>query len=155
MISSFEELAEELKPASNKLVFISGFFEEFAIHNFAMDYNYHYLDFEQFLIENKIDSKHFKANDATRSTTASISIDKWTQKVAFQDQKHTIIIDGFYLERIPDLLAKNLLMQELLYLSKNTHRLKTNIVIAIYTQHGPLEKQILPKILENSLVVKL
>ena len=54
MISSFEELAEVLKPEANKLVFLSGFFEEFAIHNFAMDYNYHYLDFEQFLIENKI-----------------------------------------------------------------------------------------------------
>jgi hypothetical protein len=155
MISSFEELATELKPSTNKLVFLSGFFEEFAIHNFAMDYKYHYLDFEQFLIENKIDSDHFKTTDASRSPTTSISIDKWTQKVAYQDQKHTIVIDGFFLERIPDLLAKNLLMQELLYLSKNTHRLKTNIIFAIYTQHGPLEEQILPKILENSLVVKL
>ncbi|NHJ41319.1 MAG: hypothetical protein FK731_14905 [Asgard group archaeon] len=155
MISSFEELAEELKPSTNKLVFLSGFFDEFAIHNFSMDYNFHYLDFEQFLIENKIDSKHFKVSDANRSTSTSISIDKWTQEVAYKDQKHTVVIDGFSLERLPDLLTKNLLMQELLYLSRNTHRLKTNIVFAIYTQHGPLEEQILPKILQNSLVVKL
>jgi hypothetical protein len=155
MITTFEELILELDKQDRKIVFLVGDFDDFAIHNFAIDNNYLYVVFEQFLDENKISSAHFKDTDAIQSTRVSISIDKWTQQLAFQSQKQTVVIDGFSLSLLHDLLTKKLLMEELLYISKNSNRLVMNVVIVINTNLGKLEEQILPKILENSLVVRM
>ncbi|NHJ49313.1 MAG: hypothetical protein FK733_16105 [Asgard group archaeon] len=155
MITTFDELIMQLDKAEKNLIFLVGNFDDFAIHNFAVDNNYLYIVFEQFMAENNIDSSLFKESDARQSTRTTIGIDKWTQKIAFKNQKHTVVIDGFSLALIPDLLAKNLLMQELLYISKSGHRLITNIIIVIDTKLGTAEEQILPKILQNSLVVKM
>jgi len=44
-------------------------------------------------------------------------------------------------------------MQDLLYLSKNNARLKTNLVFIIDEKNGALEEQIMPKILSNSHII--
>ena len=110
MPKSPDEIAFEIANSENKVVFLVGIFKEFTAHNFSIDYNYSYLDFNSFLKENKIDSQHFQKDDAVRKSSINISIDQWTQKVAFREQKGTIIIDGFDPRKIPDLLTKSLLM---------------------------------------------
>lgn len=151
MEKSLEEIALEIDHTNNKMIFLSGQFEEFLAFNLANDFNYSYLDFESFLQENQIDSNLFDGTD--RETHIRISIDQWTQRMAYKEQKDTIIIDGFNLKRVNTLLTKSLLNQELLHLSKNNAKLKTNLVFLVDTTNSPLEKQILPKILENSKVI--
>ena len=108
-----------------------------------------------FLKVNNIDSTHFKGTDASRTLNININIESWTQKVAFKEQKSTIIIDGYSPDKMPDYLTKSLLMQELLYLSKNSSKLKANLVFIIDLSNGLLENQILPKILPNCNVIKV
>jgi len=148
-----DEIVFKINNSDSKLIFIVGDFEDFSAYNLAMDYNYSYLQFDDFLKENNIDSKHFQESDYNRKTTTPISIDKWTQKIAFKEQKLSVIIDGFSSQKIPDYLTRNLLMQELLHLSKNSSKLKTNLVFVIDTKHGKAESHILPKILDNSTVI--
>lgn len=149
------EITFEINNAKNKMIFLTGIFEGFSAYNLAVDNNYSYLDFDSFLKENKIDSEHFRSSDATRSTGIIISIDQWTKKVAYKEQKGTIIIDGFDPGKLPDLLTKSLLMQDLLHLSKNNAKLKTNLVFIINEKNGALEDQILPKILSNSQIISI
>ncbi|MFW9923542.1 MAG: hypothetical protein ACFFDW_09695 [Candidatus Thorarchaeota archaeon] len=151
MDKSLEELALEINHSDNKMIFLSGQFEEFLGFNLANDFNYSYLDFESFLQENQIDSNLFDGTD--RETHIRISIDQWTQRMAYKEQKDTIIIDGFNLKRVNTLLTKSLLNQELMHLSKNNAKLKTNLVFIVDTTNSPLDKQILPKILEYSKVI--
>ncbi|MBN1330999.1 MAG: hypothetical protein JXA54_16120 [Candidatus Heimdallarchaeota archaeon] len=155
MTLDLDYISLQINNSDSKLIFLTGSFVEFAAYNFAVDYNYSYLDFNMFLKENKIVSDYFKTSDATRQTNITISIDTWTQKIAYKEQKPTIIIDGFDPRKIPDLLTKSLLMQELLYLSKNSLKLKTNLVFFINTDINPIEQQILPKILMNSKIISL
>ncbi|MHA1368078.1 MAG: hypothetical protein ACTSP5_17000 [Candidatus Heimdallarchaeota archaeon] len=60
--------------------------------NFAINNNYSHVDFEVFLVENKITKEMFenKANE----NKILISIDRWTQRIAFKEQKGTVIIEG-------------------------------------------------------------
>ncbi|NHJ84128.1 MAG: hypothetical protein FK734_01615 [Asgard group archaeon] len=155
MTIDLDSIALQINNTDNKLIFLAGSFSDFVAYNFAVEYHYSYLDFNMFLKENKIVSDLFKTSDATRQTNITISIDAWTQKIAFKEQKPTIVIDGFDPRKIPDLLTKSLLMQELLYLSKNSMKLKTNLVFFINTDIAPLEHQILPKIIMNSKIIAL
>lgn len=150
-----DDISFEIINSENKMIFLVGVFKDFTAFNFATDYNYSYLDFNSFLKENKIDSQHFQKNDAVRTASINISIDQWTQKVAFREQKGTIIIDGFDPSKIPDLLTRSLLMQELLHLSKNSAKLKTHLVFIIDLKNGALEEQIIPKILVNGHIINL
>ncbi len=150
-----EDISFEIANSENKMIFLVGVFKDFTAYNLAIDYNYSYLDFNSFLKESKIDSQHFQKNDAVRTSSINISIDQWTQKIAFREQKGTIIIDGFDPRKIPDLLTKSLLMQELLYLSKNSSKLQTHLVFIIDLKNGALEEQILPKILENGYIINV
>ncbi|HUU78024.1 MAG TPA: hypothetical protein VMX55_06725 [candidate division Zixibacteria bacterium] len=151
MDRSLEEIAFEINNSTNKMIILEGVIGEFDAHNLANDFNYSYLDFDSFLKDNKIDSRLFKGPE--KETNIRISIDNWTQKVAYAEQKGTIIIDGFDLRKIDTLLTKSLLNQELLYLSKNNFKLKTNLVFVINTAEISLENQILPKILENCKII--
>ncbi len=148
-----EEISFEIKNSENKMIFLVGVFKDFTAYNFSVDLNYSYLDFNSFLQENRIDSQHFQKADSMREASIKISIDKWTQKVAHREQKGTIIIDGFDPKKIPDLLTRSLLMQELLYLSKNSSKLQTHLVFVIDLKNGALEEQILPKILEQGFII--
>ncbi|MBK5114041.1 MAG: hypothetical protein KGD59_13665 [Candidatus Heimdallarchaeota archaeon] len=150
-----DDISFEIINSENKLIFLVGVIKDFTAYNFATDYNYSYLDFNSFLIENKIDSQHFKKDDALRTTRINISIDHWTQKVTYREQKGTIIIDGFDPLKIPDLLTRSLLMQELLHLSRNSAKLKTHLVFVIDLKNGALEEQILPKILANGHIINV
>jgi len=150
-----EEIAFEINNSDKKLIFVVGYLNNFTGFNFANDNNYSYLEFENFLKANNIDSTYFQQADAKRRASILISIEAWTQKVAYQEQKGTIVINGFDPQLIPDLLTKSLLMQELLYLSKNDYRLKTNLVFFIDLAKGALEEQIMPKILRNSKIINL
>ena len=148
-----DEISFEIKNSENKMIFLVGVFKDFTAYNFAVDLNYSYLDFNSFLQENRIDSQHFQKADSAREASIRISIDQWTQKVAHREQKGTIIIDGFDPEKIPDLLTRSLLMQELLYLSKKSSKLQTHLVFVIDLKNGALEEQILPKILEQGVII--
>ncbi|RLI67504.1 MAG: hypothetical protein DRO63_04575 [Candidatus Gerdarchaeota archaeon] len=150
-----EEIAFEVNNSNKKLIFVVGYLDNFTAHNFANDNDYSHLEFEHFLKVNNIDSRYFKETDKSRQTTIPISIESWTQKIAYQEQKDTVVINGFNPQALPDLLTKSLLMQELLYLSKNDYRLKTNLVFFINLTNGALEEQILPKILQNSKIINL
>ncbi len=152
---NIDEIVFKINNTDNKMIFLTGIFEGFSAYNLAIDNNYSYLDFNSFLKENRIDSEHFKSSDASRTTGIIISIDQWTHKTAYKEQKATIIIDGFDPKKIPDLLTKSLLMQDLLYLSKNNPKLKTNLVFIIDEKNGALEEQILPKILINSHIINI
>jgi len=152
---SYDDIAFEINNTEIKLIFVTGSLSEFAAYNFATDYNYSYLDFDMFLKDNNIDSNHFKASDSARNTKIMISIDAWTQKIAYREQKPTVIIDGFNPKKLPDLLTKGLLMQELLHISKNSSKLKTNLVFFINTNNGPIEQQIMSKIIANSLILSI
>ncbi|NHJ05062.1 MAG: hypothetical protein EAX90_09575 [Candidatus Heimdallarchaeota archaeon] len=151
MDRSLEEIAFEINNSPNKMIILAGVIGEFDAHNLANDFGYSYLDFDSFLKDNKIDSRLFKGPE--KETNIRISIDNWTQKVAYAEQKGTIIIDGFDLRKIDTLLTKSLLNQELLYLSKNNFKLKTNLVFVINTAEISLENQILPKILANCKII--
>ena len=155
MSKSPDDISFEIRNSENKLIFLVGAFKDFIAYNFTVDYNYSYLDFDSFLQENKIDSQHFQKSDAAKARSIKISIDQWTQKVAHREQKGTIIIDGFDPKKIPDLLTKSLLMQELLYLSKNSSKLQTHLVFIIDLKNGALEEQILPKIIENGFIINV
>jgi len=155
MSKSPDDISFEISNSENKMIFLVGVFKDFTAYNLAVDYNYSYLDFNSFLKENRIDSQHFQKDDAARTSSINISIDQWTQKVAYREQKGTIIIDGFDPGKIPDLLTKSLLMQELLYLSKNSSKLQTHLVFIIDLKNGALEEQILPKILEQGFIINV
>jgi len=148
-----EEVAFKIKNTNKKIIFLVGDFENFSAYNFAIDNNYSYLDFNEFLLENKIDSSYFKGSDSIGSVKIKISIDDWTRKIAYKEQKGTIIIDGYNPSKIPDLLAKNLLMQELLYLAKNENRLNSTLVFVININYGSIDQQIPAKIIQNSAVI--
>ncbi len=148
-----DDISFEIKNSENKMIFLVGVFKDFTAYNIAVDFNYSYLDFDSFLRENRIESQHFQKADSIREASIKISIDQWTQKVAYREQKETIIIDGFDPKKIPDLLTRSLLMQELLYLSKNSSKLQTHLVFVIDLKNGALEEQILPKILENGNII--
>ncbi len=151
MTSNPEQIANEINDAENKVIFLAGSFEEFFAFNIANDFNYSYLDFDSFLKENKIDSRLFTGPE--KETNIRISIDKWTQKIAYTEQKGTIIVDDFNLNNIDTLLTKSLLSQEMLYLSKNNDRLKTKLVFVVDTTVNTLEDQVLAKILTNCLII--
>lgn len=151
MEKTLEEIAFEINNANSKMIFLIGEFDEFFAHNLAVDFNYSYLDFNSFLKENQIDSNLFKGKE--KETTIHISIEKWTQKKAYDEQKGTVLIDGFDLGKIDTLLTKSLLNRELIYLSKNSSKLKTNLVF-IVDNNIPLEKQVLPKILEHCTIIE-
>lgn len=155
MSRNLDDISFEIINSENKMIFLVGVIEDFTGYNFATDYNYSYLDFDSFLKENRIDSQHFQKNDASRTTSINISIDQWTQKVAFREQKGTIIIDGFDPTKIPDLLTRSLLMQELLHLSKNSAKLKTHLVFIIDLKNGALEEQIPSKILVHGHIINV
>ena len=74
---TFDDIAFEINNTDNKMIFLAGVFDEFQMSNFAVDYNYSYLDFDVFLVENKITKEMFenKANE----NKILISIDRWTQ----------------------------------------------------------------------------
>ena len=146
-----EQIAYEIENSDNKVIFIAGSFEEFFAFNLANDNNYSYLDFDSFLKVNQIDSKLFKGNE--KETKIRISIDNWTQKMAYAEQKGIIIIDGFNLTNIETLLAKSLLNQEMLYLSKNNQKLRTKLVFMVDTTDKTLEDQVLTKILTNCKII--
>ena len=151
MVMNPEQIAYEIENSENKVIFIAGSFEEFFAFNLANDNNYSYLDFDSFLKVNQIDSRLFKGNE--KETNIRISIDNWTQKMAYAEQKGTIIIDGFNLTNIETLLAKSLLNQEMLYLSKNNQKLKTKLVFIVDTTNQTLEDQVLAKILTNCKII--
>jgi len=146
-----EDIAFEINNTDNKMIFLFGVFDDFQMHNFAINNNYSYLDFNSFLIENKITKEMFK--DAANENKILINIDRWTQRIAYKEQKGTVIIDGFNPKKIESYLIKSLLMQDLIYLSKNNQKLKTNIVFVIDMKHGALEEQVMPKILEYSKII--
>ena len=146
-----EQIANEINNSENKVIFIAGSFEEFFAFNLANDNNFSYLDFDSFLEENQIDSRFFKG--AEKETKIRISIDRWTQKMAYAEQKGTIIIDDFNLNNIETLLAKSLLNQEMLYLSKNNDKLRTKLVFVVDTTEQTLEDQVLAKILTNCNII--
>lgn len=146
-----EQIANEINNTENKVIFLAGTFKEFFAFNIANDFNYSYLDFDSFLKDNKIDSRLFKGSE--KETNIRISIDNWTQKMAYVEQKGTIIVDDFNLNNIDTLLTKSLLNQEMLYLSKNNDRLKTKLVFVIDTTVHTLEDQVLNKILTNCKIV--
>jgi len=151
MVLNPEQIAYEIENSDNKVIFIAGSFEEFFAFNLANDNNYSYLDFDSFLKVNQIDSKLFKGNE--KETKIRISIDNWTQKMAYAEQKGIIIIDGFNLTNIETLLAKSLLNQEMLYLSKNNQKLRTKLVFMVDTTDKTLEDQVLTKILTNCKII--
>ncbi len=146
-----EQIANEINETENKVIFIAGIFEEFFAFNIANDFNYSYLDFDSFLKDNKIDSRLFTSSE--KETNIRISIDNWTQKKAYAEQKGTIIVDDFNLNNIDTLLTKSLLNQEMLYLSKNNDRLKTKLVFIVDTKENTLEDQVLDKILTNCKII--
>lgn len=146
-----EQIANEINNTENKVIFLVGSFEKFFAFNIANDFNYSYLDFDSFLKDNQIDSRLFTGPE--KETNIRISIDNWTQKMAYAEQKGTIIIDDFNLNNIDTLLTKSLLNQEMLYLSKNNDRLKTKLVFVVDTTENTLEDQVLAKILTNCKII--
>jgi len=151
MALSLEEIGNEIETSESKVIFVAGSFGEFFAFNLAQDFNYSYLDFDSFLTVNQIDSRLFKG--AEKETKIRISIDNWTQKMAYAEQKGTIIIDDFNLTNIETLLAKSLLNQEMLYLSKNNQKLRTKLVFIVDTTQQTLEDQVLGKILTNCKII--
>ncbi|MHA1505034.1 MAG: hypothetical protein ACTSPT_07595, partial [Candidatus Heimdallarchaeota archaeon] len=79
---SSEDIAFEINNTDNKMIFLAGVFNEFQMSNFAINNNYSHVDFEVFLVENKITKEMFenKANE----NKILISIDRWTQRIAFK-----------------------------------------------------------------------
>ena len=155
MENRFDDISFEINNSEKKLILFVGKFENFAAYNFANNYNYSFLEFDDFLKVNNISSIYFRGSDADRTLNINISIDSWTQKVAYAEQKTTIIINGYDVKKMPDLLTRSLLMQELLYLSKNSSKLKTNLVFFIDLINGSLEEQILSKIIPNCKIIEL
>ena len=152
MEKSLEEVALQINNSDNKMIIVAGAISDFDAHNLANDFNYSYLDFDSFLKENQIDSRLFKGPE--KETNIRISIDDWTQRTAYKEQKGTIVIDGFDLSKIDTLLTKSLLNQELMHLSKNNQKLKTNLVFMINTSEKSLKDQIMPKILINCKIIE-
>ncbi len=150
---SSEDIAFEINNTDNKMIFLAGVFDEFQMSNFAINNNYSHVNFDVFLVENKITKEMFenKANE----NKILISIDRWTQRIAFKEQKGTVIIDAFSPAKIESYLIRSLLMQDLIYLSKNNQKLTTNIVFVVDMKYGALEEQVMPKILENSKIINV
>ena len=150
---SSEDIAFEINNTDNKMIFLAGVFDEFQMSNFAINNNYSHVDFGVFLIENKITKEMFekKANE----NKILISIDRWTQRIAFKEQKGTVIIDAFSPAKIESYLIRSLLMQDLIHLSKNNQKLTTNIVFVVDMKYGALEDQVMPKVLENSKIINV
>jgi len=150
---SSEDIAFEINNTDNKMIFLAGVFDEFQMSNFAINNNYSHVDFDVFLVENKITKEMFenKANE----NKILISIDRWTQRIAFKEQKGTVIIDDFSPAKIESYLIRSLLMQDLIYLSKNNQKLTTNIVFVVDMKYGALEDQVMPKVLENSKIINV
>ncbi|MHA1125417.1 MAG: hypothetical protein ACTSO7_06640 [Candidatus Heimdallarchaeota archaeon] len=148
-----EDIAFEINNTDNKMIFLAGVFDEFQMHNFAVNNNYSHVAFELFLVENKITKEMFenKANE----NKILISIDRWTQQIAYKEQKGTVIIDDFTPSKIESYLIRSLFMQDLIYLSKNNQKLVTNVVFVVDMKHGALEEQVMPKILENSKIINV
>ncbi|MHA1368077.1 MAG: hypothetical protein ACTSP5_16995 [Candidatus Heimdallarchaeota archaeon] len=66
-----------------------------------------------------------------------------------------MIIDDFSPAKIESYLIRSLLMQDLIYLSKNNQKLTTNIVFVVDMKYGALEDQVMPKVLENSKIINV
>ena len=150
---SSEDIAFEIDNTDNKMIFLAGVFDEFQMPNFAINHNYSHVDFDVFLIENKITKEMFenKANE----NKILISIDRWTQRIAFKEQKGTVIIDDVSAAHTEWSRIRGLLMQDLIYLSKNNQKLTTNIVFVVDMKNGALEEQVMPKVLENSKITNV
>ncbi len=89
-----DDISFEIKNSENKMIFLVGVFKDFTAYNIAVDFNYSYLDFNSFLQENRIESQHFQKADSIREASIKISIDQWTQKVAFREQKRRLLSMG-------------------------------------------------------------
>ena len=150
---SNEDIAFEINNTDNKMIFLAGVFDDFQMHNFAINNNYSYVAFDQFLIENKITKEMFE--NRANENKILISIDRWTQRIAYKEQKGTVIIDDFTPSKIESYLLRSLFMQDLIYLSKNNQKLITNIIFVVDMKHGALEEQVMPKVLDNSKIISV
>ncbi|MEA2070367.1 MAG: hypothetical protein U9O98_03660 [Asgard group archaeon] len=151
---SDSKIAFQINNTDNKIIFLSGTFDEFEIHNLAIDNNYCYRDFESFLKENNISEKQFKGKDSEQEAKVLISFDRWTRKLAYKEQKSIVLIDKFNPSIISNFLIKGLFMQELMHVAKNDEKLSMKLIFVVNTKEKSLEEQIMPKILKNAYIIE-
>ena len=152
-LSCLIQISKEINNSPQKIIFLTGIFDQFDMHNLSNDFDYSYRDFMTFLQDNNINPKDYSLDESPTDKGIELRIDRWVHRIAHSEQTLTIIVDNFKPQEMGNYLIRSLFFQELLHLAKNDHKLQIKIAFVVNTKKLALEKQIMKKIIPFCKVI--